>query len=525
MNEHDLHGAFGDLARRGADDQAARLRNGAGLSAADITRRAARARQRRAGASAVTGVVVVAGLVLGGGALTHRPEPQPADTPSPTVTRPSPAPSRTPAPTPTSSPTSTGSALDTGDPVADVVPIGLLRRYAGAPRVAWTVPGAELRPPGSEDAFTGLGDVTASMHAFSPFRAVAAGGGWMVAAGGFSDERLVTVDSASGGLGWVADGGPDGVISCGGGYDGLMVCLGRVGTSTDTEVQLRDPATGAVVRTAGSGGHGLAVVGDIALVFDSNDTDVHLRTIDLAPGATRRETTAAGLVQPDMPVGDGVVSWESAGSLVLVHGYQYNLAVDVTDLSVRARTLTVPTAVRADGWVTGPGADESLRAVGPQGQEVPLPGGADVATPSVWAPTTGAVVPLLTGSSPYDGAADRVTALDTGSGATLWSVPGVWSADGVVGETALLRGDGVLVAVDVRTGAERWRSATSGELVGFDGTRVVIGTDDGSSRAVALDLSDGSETWSLPLPDQRVEQVDGTLVGIGADGSLSALLP
>lgn len=522
MNEHDLHGAFGDLARRGADDQAARMREGAGLSAGEITHRAGRARQRRAGASAVTGVVVVVGLVLGGSALTHRPDPQPADTPSPTATRPAPEPSRTQDPVPTSSPTSTGPGPDAG---AEVAPIGLLRAYAGAPRVAWTVPGADLRPPGGEGGVTALGDVAASTHSLSPFRAVAAGSGWLVAAGDYGDERLVAVDPATGAVRWVIDGGAGGVLSCGGRYDGLLVCLGRVSTSTGTEVQLRDPSTGAVVRTAGLGGHGLAVVGDIALVFGSDDADVHLRTIDLATGATRHETTVTGLVQPDAPVGDGVVSWESAGSLVLVHGYQYNLAVDVTDLSVRARSLTVPTAVRADGWVTGPDADEALRAVGPQGQEVPLPGSAFVTTPSVWAPTAGSLVPLLVGSSPYDGAADRVAAVDPGSGATLWSVPGAWSADGVVGHTALLRGDGVVMAVDVRTGAERWRSATSGDLVGFDGTRVVIGTDDGSNRAVALDLGDGSETWSLPLADQRVAQVDGTLVSIDADGSLSALLP
>ncbi|WP_217615175.1 PQQ-binding-like beta-propeller repeat protein [Cellulomonas sp. GbtcB1] len=524
MNEHDLHGAFGDLARRGADDQAARMREGAGLSAGEITHRAARARQRRAGASAVTGVVVVAGLVFGGSALTHRPDPQPADTPSPTVTRPAPEPSLTNDPVPTASPTSTGSGPDVGDAGADVMPVGLLRAYAGAPRLAWTVPGADLRPPGGEGGGTALGDATASTHSLSPFRAVAAGSGWLVAAGAPADERLVTVDPGTGDIRWAVDGGADGVLSCGGAFDGLLVCLARVGTSTDTEVQLRDPGTGAVVRTAGPGGHGLAVVGDTALVFGSDDADVHLRTIDLATGATRHETTVAGLVQLDAPVGDGVESWESAGSLVLVHGYQYNLAVDVIDLSVRARSLTVPTAVRADGWVTGPGADETLRAVGPQGQEVPLPG-AYVSTPSVWAPTAGSVVPLLVGSSPYDGAADRVTAVDPGSGATLWSVQGAWSADGVVGDTALLRGDGVLIAVDLRSGAERWRSATSGELVGFDGTRVVVGAYDGANRAIALDLGDGAESWSLPLADQRVEQVDGTLVLVDADGSLSALLP
>lgn len=525
MNEHDLHGAFGDLARRGADDQAARMRRGAGLAAGDITRRAARARQRRAGASAVTGVVVVAGLVLGGSSLTHRPDPQPADTPSPTVTRPAPAPSRTPAPapSPTSAPTSTPTLPD---PVTDIATTGLLRPYPTEPRVAWTTSGSSLWTPsdGVEGAPT-LGDVSASMHTLPPFRGLAAGTGLLVATGVPADEWVVGLDSGSGAVTWRSDGGADGVISCGGSHDDLLVCLGRRGTEAAADVQLRDPATGAVVRTLGPGGHGMAVVGDAVLVFDSDETDVQLRIIDLTTGAVRHESTLAGAVDADAPTGDGVIWWERAGSVVLVHGYGYQMVVDVADGSVLGQALATPQAVRADGWVAGTAADGSTHAVGPQGQDLLLPD-PTMLTPVVWAPRAGSVVPLLAGSSPGDGKADRVSAVDPASGETLWTVPDVWAVDGVVGDTALLRGDDLLLAVDVRTGAELWRKDITCGVVGFDGDRVVVSAATGPHRVAAFDLEDGDEAWTKTLPaDQVAQQIDGTLVLVGADGSLGALLP
>lgn len=523
MNEHDLHAAFGDLARRATDDQAARIGRGAGLAVGEITRRAARGRRRRAGASAVTGVVVVAGLALGGSALTDRPDPQPADTPSPTVTRPAPEPSETSAPEPTPSSTPT-SAPEVTDP-ADVVITGLLSPYPAAPRVAWTTDGSSLWTPTYVlEGSPTIGDVTASTHTLPPFRGLSAGTGWVVATGVTDDERVVAVDSGTGAVTWSSDGGEDGVISCGGGYDGAFVCLGRRGTEAEVDVQLRDPATGAVVRTLGPGGHGIVVVGDAVLVFDSDDADVHLRILDLATGAVRHESTLAGAVDLDAPVGDGVVWWERSGSIVLVHGYQYNVVVDVADGSVLGQSLAFPVAVRADGWVFGDDADGSPRAVGPLGQDLVLPD-PTLLTPTVWAPRTGSVVPLLAGSSPGDGQADRVTAVDPASGATLWTVPDVWASDGVVGDTALLRGDRWTVAVDVRTGAERWRKDLAGRVVGFDGTRVVIEPATGPVDLVAYDVEDGREAWSIADLPFEVQQIDGTLVGLGADGGLAALLP
>lgn len=115
MNEHDLHGAFGDLARRGADDQAERMRRGAGIAAGDVVRRASRGRQRRAAGVSVTTLAVLGAAVLGGVAFGRAPEPQPAvPVPSPTTSAPAPTPS-TPAPTPSETP-ARGTVLASGDP-------------------------------------------------------------------------------------------------------------------------------------------------------------------------------------------------------------------------------------------------------------------------------------------------------------------------------------------------------------------------------------------------------------------------
>jgi|GEM_PF-2561685 len=524
MNEHDLHAALGDLARRGSDDQAARLRDGDGLSAAAITRRASRARRRRAGAGAVTGMAVVAAIVLGGSVLTERPEPQPADTPTPTITRPAPTPSRTPEPAPsrTPDPSPSSDAAEAVDPARDVDPVGLLQSYPSAPRATWTVAGSDLWTPTRYSGPPWLSDVTATWHSYTGFRAVAAGTAWLVAIGVPDDERVAMVDSATGTIGWSTASG-DGLDACGGAYDGLLVCLGRSATD-DSEVQLREPATGAVVRTAGPGGDGMAVLDDAAVVFAGDSTDVRIRVVDLATGGTRSDSTLAGAVDPEGLVGDGATWWDSAGSLALVHGPGYNLVVDADDGTVSGQSRAT-VALRPDGWALGTDPDGSVRGVGPDGQDVALPG-TSATTPVVWVPSAGVDVPLLVGSDPSDGLADRVTAVEPESGATLWSVAGSWAAEGVVGDTVLLRAEDALVAVDVRTGAARWRADGFYRVIGTDGTRVVLDPMSAGRPARALDLADGREAWSLALkPGEMLGQVDGTLVVLGAEGSISRLVP
>jgi hypothetical protein len=137
MNEHELHAALGDLAGRGADEQAARLRAATGLSAERVVAVAGRRRRVRVAAAGGSALAVVAALVLGGAALAERPEPLPA-APGPTRT-PSPTPSPSPSPTPTASAPAT--ALPAGDPAAPFGTCGSLLASAPPRDDRWVVAG------------------------------------------------------------------------------------------------------------------------------------------------------------------------------------------------------------------------------------------------------------------------------------------------------------------------------------------------------------------------------------------------
>lgn len=505
MNERDLHTSLGDLARRTADEQSTRQGRGDGLSVPAITRQSGRARRRRGALSAVGGVAAVTAVLLAGATLTDRPEPRPASTPSPSATR--------PAPTPTPSGSATSEPTETAD---DTGTTGVLRPYATAPRTAWTTSAGALwtGTPDTPGAVPVLGDVTASPHSYPGFRALAAGGTWLVAAGIPVDEDVVGVRSADGAVRWSLDGAEDAVDACAGVHDGLLVCLGAAGP--DSTVQLRDPATGDVVREAGPGGAGVAVADGAVVVHAVTGDDVRIEVRDLTSGAVRGDVVLAGAAGAE--VGDGVVQWQRAGTYVLVHAPRYSFAVDARTGQRVGSSLARPVDVRPDGWVTGYGSDGSLRAEGPDGEGVALPGEL-ATTPAVWAPAAGLPVPLLVAGYGDDA---RVHAVDPTSGQVVWSVPGAAAVQAVAGRTAVLLGQDDLVAVDVVSGAELWRTP-AGTVVGVDGERLVV---DDLAGLRAVDVRDGSVVWELALdPTLQVHALDGTLVAVGADGSLSSLVP
>lgn len=521
MNEHDLHGAFDDLARQGADEQSERLHRGAGLSAPDIARRSARARRRRTTVTAATGLAAVVGLVLAGSALADRPDPQPADTP--TITHPTPEPSRTPAPSPSPSPSTSAPAAgpDEQDPV--VATSGVVHPYPTAPNVLWRAPVDTLWTStviDSQGATPMVGDVAATPHAFTSSRALAAGGTFLFAMGVPAvDERLVGVDESGGAVRWAWEqSGEERVLSCAGVYDGLLVCQGVVDGAP--VVQLRDPVSGAVARTVGPGGNGIAVAEDAVVVHSAEGTDVHVRVLDLADGAVRAAVDLPGYIDPSTPGGDFVVWPEVAGPLVLLHGVQFELALDVRTGAVLGEGMA-PVGLRPDGWVTAIAPDGSTHAVGPHGEDVPLPG-SPAFTPDAWAPAAGVDVPLLTWSDTGDGLPDAVHAVDAETGDVLWSVPGAGVVRAVAGRTVVLQGDTGLVGVDVVTGGELWRAGW-GSVEAFDGERFVI-SDASGVRAVRA--TDGDVAWTLPQDQVTgVLVVDSRLVGVAPDGSLSALAP
>jgi hypothetical protein len=122
MNHDDLHGAFDDLARRGAADQADRLRRGDGISADRVTSVARSHRRRRAAVASVAGFALLSGAAVAGTTVLDRPAPPQPAAPSPTS--PSPV---TPSPTASAPPRTV--ALPQGDPS---LPFGTCGSLAGA---------------------------------------------------------------------------------------------------------------------------------------------------------------------------------------------------------------------------------------------------------------------------------------------------------------------------------------------------------------------------------------------------------
>lgn len=509
---HELHRALDDLVQGVATEHEA----GAGLPVAAMT---ARARSRRVRFTAlVSTAAACAVLAVGAGGVAvatwDRAEVQPAvptptasSTPTPEVTQPAPAPSSDPTP----------DAADGADLPA-VTTSGVVRPYPTAPTVGWTLTGADLGGPQHQQTPV-VGDVTASPHQFPGFRALEAGGAWLVAVLGDAD-RMTAVDTGSGAprWTWTDDGAPGSVVQCGGTHDGLLVCLVR--TADATEVQLRDPATGTVVRTVAPGGVGTVVVGDTLLVHDLDGDDVHVRFHDLRTGALRSSSTLTGVVDPDEPVGDGVVFWQRSGALVLVHGVGYSLAVDMASAQVLGDSLAIATGVRGDGWVHGTAADGTVLAVDADGREVVLPG-TTTWTPSVWAPDPDVAVPLLSGSDEYDDVADSVQATDPATGATLWTVPDAYGALAVAGRTAVLGSGSGLVGVDLTSGTVLWRTEF-GAVTAFDGERLLLSRS-GRSWAVA---ADGTEAWTLTTgPEVELQVVGDELAHVSWDATLSGLVP
>ncbi len=512
MNEDDLRSAFDDLARRGADEQAARLRRGDGLPAGWIAAAARRRRRHRSAVGVVAGLALLAGVAVAGAVAVGLPGPVPPATPTPAP------PSPTTQPTPTGSPDSTPEPTSTrpvdGDGAAGST--GVLRAYPTAPGAAWTTPGDALWPYLAPDDDPIVGDATASYPAFLPFRALVADGTWLVAGGSLAGESSAAVDAGTGDVRWTRE--PS--MMCGGVHDELFVCL------QDGDVVLVDPADGAPVRTVlvpqpGAGVQGIAVVGDLAAVHSALGDDVRVDVLDLRTG-DGSGTVLRDRVDPERPVGDAVTYWERSGTVVRFLGVQHTVVVDTATATVLAPDVDQDTGVRADGWVEGWAADGTLHAVGPQGQDHPLPG-APTRTLPVWAPQEGRTVPLLTGSDPSDGVADAVHAVDPATGLELWTFPGADTVLAVGGRTAVLRAPDALVGVDLTSGTELWRAGSrTGTVVGYDGTRFVLADDAGTASAV--DASDGAVAWSTTVPG-RLVAADGTLAVVGADGSLTALPP
>jgi outer membrane protein assembly factor BamB len=90
------------------------------------------------------------------------------------------------------------------------------------------------------------------------------------------------------------------------------------------------------------------------------------------------------------------------------------------------------------------------------------------------------------------------------------------------GDVVLLASGGDLFAIDVRTGAERWRSPGLGAVsLAVVGNAAYVST--GAGDAVAFDLATGAERWRRPVPVAGTVAVADGVVVVAKAGGMEAL--
>lgn len=188
------------------------------------------------------------------------------------------------------------------------------------------------------------------------------------------------------------------------------------------------------------------------------------------------------------------------------------------------------------------------------------PSGSDAGTPAAgpagtWQTDVRPAAPvsdgqIIAGTTRQPGEPTAAVALDTGTGATMWTVSIGTAADALVSRPSLLLApDGPLVAshqqdpgsaggtsgsagwqvarLDQDTGRTLWTVATAGPAASAGPDTVLVEVREGTQTAargtVALDPADGRRLWSADSSPVLVD--DGTAVLTGqADGGVSTLL-
>lgn len=304
-----------------------------------------------------------------------------------------------------------------------------------------------------------------------------------------------------------------------------------------TVVRVVDVATGEVDATVGLPGgliSGLLpVAGGAVAVATLPDAGVVVSRLSLPDGVVDWSRRSAPLPLDDpgglLPVvADGVVNVQVFGGSTLV-------AVDALSGEPAAPTreefvLTGRVLPLADGGVAEeryPVVDgEGGRGVG--GPEVVVTGpdgverfrlAGELLTPPLTDGSAGDRVVVA-----RDDGARRWVAVDTVTGAELWSVPGYAAVGMLQVDGVLVTASGEIVATDLRTGERLWARGFlghGGETLS-DGSRVVVAVHEANEQwFVALDVRTGAEAWRTPLRgDAQYWQVldNGTVLVQRLDG-------
>jgi outer membrane protein assembly factor BamB len=260
-------------------------------------------------------------------------------------------------------------------------------------------------------------------------------------------------------------------------------------------------------------------------------TDGHgiVHGLDLATGAERWHSSEVFDSATSPTAGNGlVIIGTGGGELVALE-----TSTGARRWRVKVSAAAVHEPAFADGTVyvtAGEGTIEAIRAVdGTQIWKINV--GADpTGTPSV----SGGIVYVGSRSSESGG---RLRALDAATGATLWQADEPWLSPSVSGGMVVSgRDDGQIVALDARSGAERWRIATGGPTSGSTRGPAIVGSTvffsvDLGKWVGALDLATGRLLWRYDVDASNqcciavakgyvvIGTMAGSVYAIGGDGA------
>lgn len=159
--------------------------------------------------------------------------------------------------------------------------------------------------------------------------------------------------------------------------------------------------------------------------------------------------------------------------------------------------------------VTGPDGDERFTAEG-----------------ELWSPlfTDGSVPDRIIVSRWGQGASSLV-ALDLETGEELWRSRAPWSSTMLQVDGVVVTGSGYLSAIDLRTGEEIWEHQTGADIgvaPVTDGSRILVPAFEGGAMSLAaLDIRTGTEAWRVPTFSsiQLLIPVDGGVL-VGTESAL-----
>ena len=395
------------------------------------------------------------------------------------------------------------------------------------------------------------------------------GEGAAVAPGG--TPPVVGIDAATGERRWsttVRPVNPGGVVEatpmCGA-ADDLAVCVAQetVAGRHPTSLWVLDPSDGRVLRCATLGEHGSAVVSGGQLVV-ARQVDGPDRAPASGPWAVTWQVTGQ-----DAATGDVRWTWTSPRVDVVAVAEEQNLDHDPSDyaswLYAPQRSLLpgddAALSVGDDTWVLSPDGAVRTHLAGAGGWTVWETRGAVVREPAptdvdngaqgrlellladgTWQPVDGeemwtvvddgsapGVVFLVSGDP--DASSATVTAVDSGTGASLWSAPVPatrYALSGMVlggrlyvaAQVLGAAGENRVTAYDATTGAVAWtRQGPGAGLLATDGTVLLAPGPDGSANTVqAYALDDGRPLWQDDLRDAVYPAgvTPGNLSGVAA---------